>query len=88
MTRTDAYRDHLKAIIVDEVHCVATWDFRPTYAWLRELEGRKIVCTATLTKRAEGKVLGILGLTLAQVFPIRRCDKGQSLYRSGPPARS
>lgn len=80
LLRSGGYRDHLVGAIIDEVHCAETWDFRPAYAFLRELGGRKLMCTATLTKSAEPRVLAVLGLTRKLVYLIRRRIAKKDLY--------
>jgi ATP-dependent DNA helicase RecQ len=72
---SDYYKEHVKAIVVDEVHCLETWIFRVAFTYLIEVLKttiRVLGVTGTLTKKAEKKVLVTLGLTPKKVYFIRR----------------
>jgi bloom syndrome protein len=63
------HQDHLKRIVIDEVHCVSTWgkEFRIEYENLSNLKKKFpktpiLALTATVTEVVKQDIIGKLGI--------------------------
>ncbi|MEN8250171.1 MAG: ATP-dependent DNA helicase RecQ [Bacteroidota bacterium] len=70
--RLDQFKVNL--IAIDEAHCVSEWghDFRPSYLAIKDLRDKlpgipMLALTATATKKVEGEIINLLGLTEPQI---------------------